>query len=115
MRMGAEIEISHATMYSTEENSENLDKTSSSNSTKRPKPKPKQKQARSSSSSTPIKRKKRKSQMKKLHVNLRRRRNDFVKSGLRIFFGLSGKENSCSALCAFKQQNQVKKYRPTNY
>ena len=101
--------------HSTEKNSENLDKTSSSNSTKRPKPKPKQKQARSSSSSTPIKRKKRKSQMKKLHVNLRRRRNDFVKSGLRIFFGLSGKENSCSALCASKQQNQVKKYRPTNY
>ena len=53
--------------------------------------------------------------MKKLHVNLRRRRNDFVISGLRIFFGLSGKENSCSALCASKQQNQIKKYRPTNY
>ena len=47
--------------HSTEENSENLDKTSSSNSTKRPKPKPKQKKAMSSSSSTPIKRKKKES------------------------------------------------------
>ena len=57
------------------------------------------------------KKEKRTSQMKQLgldlHVNLRRRRNNFMKSGRRIFFWLEQKGK-------LKHQNQVKKYRPTN-
>ena len=78
--------------HSTEEYSENLDKTSSSNSTKRPKPKPKQKQARSSSSSTPKKKeKKKKVTDEKTTCEPPRKKKRFCEKSLEDFFWLERK------------------------
>ena len=103
--------------HSTEENS-NVEKTSNSTNQPKPKPKPKRKQAKSSSTS----KKRKKNIIDETNTSTSsceppKKKKRFCEQWFQDFFWLKleGELMFCNALCAPKQQNQIKKVQTNKF